>query len=198
MVKALLAATRATTLPQKWRTIKVLCEVRTDSNKRLDIVVVTNSFLLGIENKIHASLYNPLAEYSKRLEQIADENRIPHEKIVKIVLSLRRAIPDHGFQCITYEAMFSHLKSRINRAVSGADWGWVRFLSQFITTIENLAKTEIAMDKKFVKFVREHVKDSLNFYLEIERLRRHLKQLVGKVKTEIVLPKAGFEHKRLG
>src|SRR5438046_1172059 len=48
-------------------------EDRTDSNKSIDLVIVGDALLVGIENKIYAGLYNPFAEYRKRLEDIVNE-----------------------------------------------------------------------------------------------------------------------------
>ena len=52
--------------------------------KRIDLVVFTPDFIIGIENKITAHLYNPLDKYKKRLEEYNKEETI------KLVLSLNK------------------------------------------------------------------------------------------------------------
>jgi len=41
------------------RSVRIIREERTDTNKSIDLVIAGESFLVGIENKIYAEAYNP-------------------------------------------------------------------------------------------------------------------------------------------
>lgn len=48
-------------------TTKVLTEEATEDRKRIDITIVTDNFVVAIENKIWADLYNPLESYTNHI-----------------------------------------------------------------------------------------------------------------------------------
>jgi hypothetical protein len=55
--------------------IKVIREYPLANLKRIDIVVVSDDFVLGIENKVHAGDYNDLRYYLKALKNLAEERK---------------------------------------------------------------------------------------------------------------------------
>src|SRR5690554_1625033 len=65
-----------------FKSIRVDTEYRTDLGNRIDIVILADNFVLGIENKIDASLYNDLEDYSSTIEDLAKPLGIPTFKIV--------------------------------------------------------------------------------------------------------------------
>jgi len=64
--------------------IDVKIEVNAEG-KRLDILIINNDWVIGIENKIWANVYNPLEQYSSMIEQINNNN-------FKIILTLHKII----------------------------------------------------------------------------------------------------------
>src|SRR6266498_4604070 len=89
--------------------VEIKREERTDSNKSIDLVIVGETFVVGIENKIYAEAYNPFEDYSRRLEDIAKEKGIPLQKVFKILLSMRPEREIGGFIPLTYDKFFSVL-----------------------------------------------------------------------------------------
>src|SRR6266542_1478887 len=95
--------------------VEVSREDRTESNKSIDIVVEGECFILGIEHKIDARVYNPFEEYSKRLEQRAAEKGLPASTVLKILLSLKpeAAIDLCGFKPIPYKGFIKNVEGRL-------------------------------------------------------------------------------------
>jgi hypothetical protein len=69
---------------------KIKREEPTKEGKYIDIMILAKPVLIGIENKINASADNPFTEYSNHLNEVAGNEKIPLENIVKIILGLKK------------------------------------------------------------------------------------------------------------
>src|SRR5439155_24598399 len=117
-MKSLVEAVCPRLASAEFLSVDVEREDRTDSNKSIDLVIVGDALLVGIENKIYAGLYNPFAEYRKRLEDIANEKEISRENVLMILLSLNPQKSTeglHGFTPVTYDEFFSVLLRNIGQ-----------------------------------------------------------------------------------
>jgi len=150
-----------------FRSVKVSREDRTDSNKSIDLVIVSDSFVVGIENKIYASVYNPFAEYNKRLERIADGRHI-----TRILLTLRPESDHVGFKSVTYDNFFSVLQQHLGRAISHANTRWLVFLIDFMNTIQNLKEGHVTPE--LLQFFQKNEESLHDLYLAIPQLTGHL------------------------
>lgn len=127
-------------LNYNWNNLKVSNEVGTDNYKRLDIFIESENFVIGIENKITANLYNPLDEY----RALITNNK--QKKPYCVVLSLRKIIDknerqwlqQNGFINITYKDFFNQVKTRIGSYLTNSNDRYLTFLKDFINTIENM------------------------------------------------------------
>ena len=128
--------------------IKVLSEENADG-KRLDLLIYSPDFAIGIENKITASVYNPLEAYS---------NRIGHyhsQKVIKILLSLWEVkdkdelelIERNGFINLTYIQLFEAIKQNVGYYLNNSNNKYLIFLIDFIQTLENMEGQNILNDK---------------------------------------------------
>ena len=123
-----------------WNNLKVYNEVGTINNKRLDILIDSEEFVIGIENKIKAYLYNPLDEYRKVI--VNNKNKKPY----CVVLSLRKItdkderqwLQQNEFINITYKDLFNKVKHRIGGYLNNCNDRYLTFLKDFINTIENM------------------------------------------------------------
>src|SRR5437899_6566238 len=68
MLRSLVELTRPELASYRLHFAKVKREDRTENNKSIDLVVLGDSFVIGIENKIDADVYNPFEDYSNWLE----------------------------------------------------------------------------------------------------------------------------------
>lgn len=117
-----------------FKSIRVITEYSTDLGNRIDIVILADNFVLGIENKIDASLYNDLEDYSNTIEDLAMPFGIP---TFKIVLSKNRTNTSNGFSNITYLDLIKNIKKNIGEHTAYSDTKYLIFLIDFLKNIEN-------------------------------------------------------------
>jgi PD-(D/E)XK nuclease superfamily len=119
--------------------IDVRREEITENGKRIDLVIESDNYVIGIENKIFAGLYNDFSEYSKYIESLRNGR-----KVCKILLSLRsikQSSELDGFQPIGYEDFFQKVVVNIGSYFLMAHEPHVTFLRDFIQTIQNLQQS---------------------------------------------------------
>jgi hypothetical protein len=123
--------------------IDVDTEISKD-NKRLDLLIQSPDFVIGIENKISAAVYNPLNSYKNLIEEKG--KNITPENIFKIVLSVKKItdqnalkkIEANGFIKVYYSDFFEKLKNNVGYYIAQANQKYLTFMYDFIQTIENM------------------------------------------------------------
>lgn len=143
-------------------------EACTPAGKRLDILFSTQTYTVGIENKVFAGLYNDLGEYAKLIESRARE---AETQPVGIVLSLhdlssQQSIEGNGFVNVTYAKLFAAVRSHLGEYLDSADNTWVAYMKDFIYTVEKQGSGN-SMTSAADQFIRDH-------YLEADKLYMHL------------------------
>ncbi|MFD2246645.1 PD-(D/E)XK nuclease family protein [Pontibacter ruber] len=124
--------------------LQIIVEDNADG-KRIDIVIVGENFVIGIENKIDASLYNPLDIYRKKLESYKKES------VVGVVLTLRKIqrksevdwMKANGFTNITYSDLFNSVKQNIGFYLNQSSDKYFIYLKDFMATMENMEGSNI-------------------------------------------------------
>jgi hypothetical protein len=119
--------------------IKVINEENSEG-KRLDILIHSPNFVIGIENKINAPIYNPLEIYKNRIELYNNE------AIFKVVLSVRKItdkaellkISNNGFVLFTYSELFHKIKKNTGKYITQGNQKYLTYMYDFIQTIENM------------------------------------------------------------
>jgi hypothetical protein len=151
-VSSLFELVKKTNIQYQAEQIKIITEDNADG-KKIDLVIYSPDFIVGIENKITASLYNPLDIYKKRLQEYNIENTI------KLVLSIKKItkkeeidlIKKNGFISITYSEFFEIIKCNIDGYISTCNQKYLIQLYDFIQTLENMNALNPA-DKKLSEF----------------------------------------------
>lgn len=141
--------------------VEVDTEVQTKEGKRLDILISSKDFIIGIENKIFASLYNPLETYHELIQEKTGNDGIPAENIFKIVLSVKKVTDQNelmkmernGFVKVYYSTFFEKLKKNVGEYLTQANPRYVTFMYDFIQTVENM---EGKFDNKMFRFFTEN------------------------------------------
>ncbi|MGI5974240.1 MAG: PD-(D/E)XK nuclease family protein [Paludibacter sp.] len=157
--------------------ITVDTEVQSEDNKRLDILITGTDFIIGIENKIYASLYNPLDSYKETINKKANQCKINKDKIFKIVLSVKKItdqseltkMNDNGFVKVYYSEFFENLKKNVGNYFSQANPKYVTIMYDFIETIENM---DGKIDDKMIGFFienKDNVKEMIDQYKKVEQ-----------------------------
>ena len=138
-----------------YNNISVNTEHRTQKNNRIDILVSNDDFILGIENKVDASLYNDLEDYSKTIENLAKPRKLTY---YQIILSKYPCDPSFGFKNILYADFVKNLKNNLGKYTYHADSKYLLFLLDFIKNIENSLNAQNMNDNlEVVKFFHDNV-----------------------------------------
>ena len=124
-----------------YRTTRVITEEMTSDGKYIDITVIADDFVIAIENKIFARLYNPLESYKKHIESsYKDKN-----KHLFVILSVKRItdqaelkkIKDNDYIVVNYSDFIFTVKRNLGFYACDADQSYLTFLIDFFRTIEN-------------------------------------------------------------
>ena len=157
--------------------LNVYREFVTDIGNRLDIVIETENFVVGIENKIWAPLYNNLEDYSNCLAK-----KYPEKEIIKVVLSLDE-IEDkylsNDFRSVTHAQFLNFVQSGLGSHIVEGPNKYLFQLTDFIQTMQNHTNFTNMNEKSLNFFIeeKENVENFLNEYREIQR------RIHNKVKT---------------
>ena len=112
--------------------VKSSREYITLKGNRIDIVLESNKFIIGIENKIKASIYNDLEDYADTLNKL-------NKNSIKVLFSLydnSNIINKSEFINITYQEFLNQLKVDL---IDFQDKNnkWLIFLNEFIKSFDN-------------------------------------------------------------
>ncbi|WBM74115.1 PD-(D/E)XK nuclease family protein [Saprospira grandis] len=128
--------------------------------KRLDIVITGSDFVIGIENKITASLYNPLDKYKARTDAYGKEQSF---NLVLSVYEITKAeelekMATNDFKAFTYADFFFYLKKNLGDYSADCNQRYLTHLQDFIETIENMS-TNDSIDRKNSDFFFDNSKE---------------------------------------
>lgn len=133
-------------------------EVQTEHGGRLDLLIRTADFVIGIENKIWAWLHNDLSDYANLVASRAKTTE--GAKAYHAVLTLRPLVSGDlmrvrkaGFSNVTYEQIILEARNLLGHYASGANAKFLTYFTDFMQTIESLSgsKTDTARTSFFVK-----------------------------------------------
>jgi hypothetical protein len=123
----------------RFDTVNIISEENANG-KRLDILIqVDNNFVIGIENKISAPLYNPLDIYKTRIDLYSGQKFC-------VVLTLQpisnrdelAVLMKNGFVNLTYSDYFRRVKLNLGNYINDGNSKYLIFMTDFIQTIENM------------------------------------------------------------
>jgi len=147
--------------------IEVLNEAYSEG-KRLDILIKSPDFVIGIENKISAPINNPLDKYSEQISHYHQKN------IFKVILSVKKItnknklkyIKSNGFKVVYYSDFFEKIKQNVGKYISQANQKYLIFIYDFIQTIENMTGDTFNNNKLFQFFSQnsEQIDELLRMY----------------------------------
>ncbi len=136
MLEALLEAAGYEWEAADLQNVSVERESTTDSRQRMDLVVSSETLVIGVENKLFAELQNDFRHYQGHLRKQAVDRRV-----VALLLSLYPVQPAPflaGFTPLTHADLFCCLLPRLGRPLLAANPRYTPLLFDFITTIEHL------------------------------------------------------------
>lgn len=143
--------------------VKVNTEEYADG-KRIDITIVSDDYVVAIENKITADLYNPLDVYRSYISKT-----YPKKNQLLVVLSLKPILDKHllaenDFQRCSYQDLFDKVNSRIGHYMAGANQKYLTCLVDFMKTIDNMNNNSTQLEKNFFANNRRNIDELIKRY----------------------------------
>lgn len=146
-----------------YKRINVRTEYPTGLGNRIDIVIFADNFILGIENKVDAALYNDLQDYSNTIESLAKPQNLT---AYKIVLSKYRNNVTDGFINITYTELIGNIKKNVGDFYAYSDAKYLIFLFDFLKNVENNINSHSMADNlEVINFFHNNI-EKVNRLLE--------------------------------
>ena len=159
---------------QNGKEIEVKTEKSTRTRKRIDLVISTDTLIIGIENKIYHELHNDLEDYGRYLVEKANKRRV-----CKILLGLNLSNKKqlYGFKPITYQAYFDEILRRIGHTLIASKDRYLRFLREVIETVNHL-KEGSAMKPEMLAFFENNRRDVELLWKETQNLKNNMRSRV--------------------
>lgn len=165
---------------------QVIREYSNGSQDRIDLLIDCSPYIIIVENKIYADLYNDLSNYERMAKNYIRDNGldIDNKHIVKIVLSLspiKQSKLENGFKNVTYDMLFTNLeKIQVSNK-------WSCFQNEFMKNIQRLKETSIMkLDPKWAQIAESDSFSQLIVYNnEVnKKMERFLKNIKSKLDVE--------------
>lgn len=169
--------------------IRVETEVYADG-KRIDLIIETPDSVVCIENKMMASVYNPLDIY--RRDCIC---KYKDKQLIFLILSAKRItdpnelkhIHQNGFKIITYTDFFEVVKRNIGGYLTFCNQKYLTYLLDFIKTVENMTyRIEPNSEDSFFFENKKEIDQLINQYQDYKNTILSIqKEQISILKTKI-------------
>lgn len=170
--------------------IDVRREESTSEGKRIDLIIESDDFLLGIENKIFADAYNRFDKYAEHLNKYLRKDRQVYKVLLSVFPIDTSKVKLHGFKPITYQLLFEQVIANIGSYFLTGREPHTIFLRDFIQTIQNLQEATSMDESRLLYFADNHESIS-TLFAEVIEMQKDMKKKVKKVK-EVVLSDPDF------
>lgn len=120
-------------------------EWTTTHQKRLDLVLESDQWVLGLENKIHHTLANDFDHYASELAARMASNE--GKCLLRVLLSPDGNTPDSGWIGITYGQLLKRLRDRVGQLYASQPLNkWLIFFREFVIHLEATTMTTTVTD----------------------------------------------------
>ena len=160
-LKSLLSAIKKPEWYEPRHDIKVNTEEYAEG-KRIDITIVSDDYVIAIENKINAALYNPLETYRDYIKKKYHNKK----KQALVVLSLNRIDVKHGFHWCNYKMLFNEVNSILGHYMTDMNNKYFIFMLDFMKTINNMNNTISPIEREFFAKNRKSIIKLIERYKE--------------------------------
>ena len=121
---------------------------------RIDIVIETDKFVIGIENKIDASIGNDFGDYEAFLKNWSKRKKVKY--LGSIFMSLKPPdISVEPFKAVLYSEFFQEVKNKIGAAALKANIKYLIFFLDFMESIQRRCEVE-HMDKEILEYLEKN------------------------------------------
>ncbi|MBY6112528.1 PD-(D/E)XK nuclease family protein [Halomonas sp. DP1Y21-3] len=131
-------------------------DVRDGNDKRLDLVISSDSFVIGIEHKVWASAsYNPFTTYAAMIDAYQQPYQV---RCVLSPLTQRDDVPV-DWVCVSYDELITAARERFGEEVATSTFTkWQVFYQELLQHLHAIAHQDKAMimDDKELTFALKH------------------------------------------
>ncbi len=129
-------------------------EIKTDNNKKIDMLIEGNNWVLVIENKMRHKKVNPFSDYEEYVKKYYGG-----KTIYLTILSPNDDNTPDSWASITYENFINSLTNNLGKYVLDFTTNkWLIMLREFILNIRE--ELEIfAMDEKLANFIEDNIEE---------------------------------------
>ncbi len=133
-------------------TINVYKEVLTKKNKRIDLIIELDEYVIAIENKIFHTLNNPLDDYENYMKLT-----YPDKKCIGVLLSIHpiKLKARSFFKPILYHKYCRSLSAKLGLYLTTSNNFQASFVTDFIKTLDNLKKDSI-MNNEVIEYMSNY------------------------------------------
>lgn len=145
--------------------------------KRIDITIVADNYVVAIENKITADVYNPFDVYKSYID-----NAYKGKESVLLVLSMNpifklHSIMDNSFKWCGYNELFEAVNRHIGDYILNANQKYLTFMFDFIKTIKNMSNSNSKLEQNFFKENRAEIEELIRRFEKFkDELRSNVSQ----------------------
>ena len=154
----------------------------TGTRKQIDLVISTDTLIVGIENKIYHELHNDLDDYGQHLAEKANGRHV-----CKILLGLNLPNDDQelsGFKPVTYQEYFDEILRRIGPTLIGSTDRYLRFLLEVIETVNHLTEGS-PMNSEMLAFFENNREDVELLWKETQSLKNSMRSSMRSLVKEL-------------
>ena len=172
-------------------------EAITLAGNRIDLVVVSEKWVLIIENKIYHALHNPLDDY-----ELYAKDKYPNKEHILVVLSINGfpGIPGNWHNILYHELIWEIKKQAGPHLLTPSNTKWSFFLKDYILNLEELIG-EQKVDKQLMDFAQNNYSEMLELIeikeQYIDSLRKMFSSFLSEITANSVLDKVHNWSKRV-
>lgn len=161
--------------------IKVVTEENANG-KRIDLTIISDDFVIGIENKTTSSVYNPLDEYKKYI-QSTYKNKTPILLVLSIKpitdISTKRILKANNFTAFTYRELFNAINQNLGNYITSCNQKYLTHMLDFMKTIDNMNSSNSNIENDFFFKYKKEIEEL------IEQFNRYKEGILSNQKEQI-------------
>ena len=165
--------------PRRWDNVEVTREEYTTAGNRIDILILSDSHAVLIENKIWRPSDNPFRDYAEHIKCLPRHHK--HKLLLTLKPDVGGTAQQCGFENVTHEQLVNEVRELLGTYVTGADTRYLTFMLDFLNTLENL-REGMVMNPELVEFLQSRQVEVEGFHHQIEAFKGELRRKVSDLK----------------
>lgn len=165
--------------------VQVDREESTLAGNRIDLLILSDSHVVLIENKVFARPdYNPYMDYSRHVCTLPQRHKYKFLLTLKPVRVGANSNIEHGFRNITYAQLVQKVRGLLGQYVSRADTRYLTFILDFMNTLEYL-QGGMNMNPELVDFLAKQSNEVDDFLKQIKWFKDEMRAKIKRLEEMI-------------